>query len=287
MARPKTIEVSALNISMHSPHSAQGYVDLFARAKQRKRVFMQGEIHALMLGSLLDTENSVNANELVGEVFRFVKVDANAPWFNTETNDEASEDDKAAVSIPPNLYAHMQRLQFIFFPREHQLWYISNDGKVRMGPKRLESFLQRLLDDASASMQGLPVEVTTLPDKAALEKMFKLHRLERIVMQFKRPNPDDGADIAAKIMERMEAQNIARLNEELIATKGHSITPDAQTLAEADVAAKNGHVEVFGKTGEGVPVKASTTNIPLRVSLKIDSDVETPLAAVRRARFGH
>lgn len=287
MARPKKIEVSALNISMHNPHSPQGYVDLIKRARARRKVFGQGELHALMLGSLTGLATAVEKNELSGEVFRFVKVDDGAPWFNTLTNEQAKDNEIADLNIPPNLRAHMQRIQFIFFPREHELWFISNDGKNRLGPKRMESFFQNLLDEASISQNGPQIEVTALPDKSALREMLKIYQLDRLILQFKRPNPDDAADIAGRIMKRLEQQNVARLHEELVATKGESIKPDAQTIAEAGVAARNGRVEVIGKDEEGLNVRESTDERPLRTVLKVDSDVETPLVALRRAKAEH
>lgn len=287
MARPRSIEIGALNISMHSPHSPQGYVDLLRRALRRRRVFGQGEIHALMLGSLTGANSAVEANEISGEIFRFVKVDVDAPWFNTVTNEQASEDEIAELSIPSNLRAHMQQIQFIFFPREHELWFVSKDGRARMGPQRVEAFFQKLLDDAAASLDGQQVEVTALPDKAALNEMLKLPHLERILMQFKRPNPDDAADIAGRIMERMEKQNVARINEELIGARGVALKPDALTVAEAKVAARNGRVEVRGKDAEGLTVRESTDEKPLRVVASVDSDVETALAVVRRIKSEH
>lgn len=287
MARKRTVEVSALNISMHAPHSPQGYVDLLKRSLRRRRVFAQGEIHALMLGSLTGTADAVKTNELSGEIFRFVKIDQNAPWFNTVTNEAASDEELADLNIPQNLRAHMQQIPFIFFPKEHQFWYISHDGKMNLGPSRMEAFLQRMLSDTAAAMNVPQVEVTVLPERYALERMLQLPRLERILMQFKRPNPDDAEDIAAKIMQRMQAQGLSRVNEELIGTRGGTITPDAQTRAEAAVAAINGRVEVHGRDDQGVLIRESTEDKPLRVPLKIDPSVETQLTAIRQAKAGH
>lgn len=284
MARPRTIEICALNISMHNPHSPQGYVDLLVEARRRKKLFRQGEVHALMLGSLIGAKDAVKINEVRGEVYRFVKVDANEPWFNTQTNEQASDEEVAALNIPSNLRAHMQRIEFVFYPKEHELWFISRDGKNRLGPSRAERFFQLLFDDVVASKDLPPVDVTVMPEKTALQKMFNLHQLSRIVMQFKRPNPDDAADIAGRIMQRMEAQKVKTINEELIASKGHSIQPDAQTQAEAEVASHNGHVEVYGKDAEGVPVHESTVNKPLRVSMRVDSSIETAADVLLRTK---
>lgn len=285
MARPRTIEISALNISMHNPHSPQHYVDLFLEALRRKKIFVQGEVHGVMLGSLTGTRTAVETNELRGEIYRFVKVDANELWFNTQTNEQASKDDVAELNIPANMRAHMQRIEFVFFPKEHDLWFISQDGSNRLGPKRAERFFQLLLDDAATYNDWPEVNVTVLPEKTALQNMLALHQLSKIVMQFKRPNPDDGASVAGRIMHRMEAQKIRSLKEELIAAKGESIKPDVQTIAEAGVAAINGYVEVHGKNAEGVPVHESTVKKPIRIAMSVDSMIETAAAVLLRARL--
>lgn len=285
MSKPRTIEICALNISMHNPHSPQQYVDLLVEGRRKKKIFRQGEVHALMLGSLTGTKNAVEANELRGEVYRFIKVDANEPWFNTQTNEQASDDEVAALNIPLNLQAHMQRVEFVFYPREHELWFVSRDGSNRLGPSRAERFFQLLLSDVAASKDWPQVDVTVLPEKTALKNMFKLHQLNRIVMQFKRPNPDDGAEITRRIMHRMQAQKVQIVNEELIATKGHSIQPDDQTIAEAGVAARNGFVAVQGKDIEGLPVSESTVDKPMRVPMRVDSSIETAADVLLRARL--
>lgn len=287
MTRTRTIEICALNISMHTPHSPQRYVDLLVEGRRRKRVFRQGEVHALMLGSLTGSKTAVEANELRGEVYRFVKVDANEPWFNTQTNEQASDEEVATLNIPGNLRAHMQRIEFVFYPKEHELWFISKDGNIRFGPSRAERFFQMLLDEVAVSKELPQVDVTVIPEKTALKNMFALHQLNRIVMQFKRPNPDDAADIAGRIMQRMEAQKVRTINEELIASRGQSIKPDSQTQAEAHVAARNGYVEVHGKDAEGVPVHESTVNKPLRVPMRVDSTIETAADVLLRSRMEH
>ena len=269
---------------MHSPHSPQGYVDLLVTAFRRQKLFPQGDVHVLMLGSLTGTQDAVQSNELTGEVFRFVKVDVNEPWFNTRTNEQASDDEMAELSIPAHLHAHMQCIHFVFYPRDHQLWFISRDGKNRMGAKRAEVFFQKMLDEASSALDGQQVEVTALPDPITLETMLSMHQLSKIVMQFKRPNPDDAEEIAGRIMQRMQQQNVKTINEELIAPRGQSIAPDSLTRAEARVAASNGHVEVIGKDADGNPVNESTNNKPMRLLMKVNSAIETVRDVLRRAK---
>lgn len=280
----RTIEISALNISMHTPHSPQGYVDLIVHARRKKKIFRQGEVHALMLGSLIGTKSALASNELRGEVFRFVNVNADEPWFNTQTNEQASDEEVAALNIPENLRAHMQRIEFVFYPKEHELWFISRDGSNRLGPSRAARFFKLLLDDVTISRELPDVEVTVIPDKTALEQMFKVFQLNKIVMQFKRPNPDDAADIQARIMGRMEAQKVKTMNEELIAARGQSIKPDAQTLEESKVAALNGFVEVHGKDADGLPVHESTVDKPLRLSVRVNTNIETAADVLLRSR---
>ena len=59
MAKPRTIEIRQINISMHAPHSPQGYVDLFQKAYRLKRIAKRGKSDGYLLGALYDAKNAV------------------------------------------------------------------------------------------------------------------------------------------------------------------------------------------------------------------------------------
>lgn len=284
MSRERTIEISALNIAMHKPHSPQRYVDLFADARGLEFLVEQGELHGIMLGPLYGVEDAVSKNELTGEIYRFVKIDSDEPWFNVETRQQATDKETEGINIPPHLLAHMQHIQFVFYPKEHQLWFICKDRKDRLAPNAAERFFETLFTHV-ASLKGYPeVAVTALPDAAALEEMLSIHRLGKIVMHFKRPNADDDDDAEVRFMKRLEDQQIKAVTEELTAEQYESIIPDETTRREARIASRNGSVTVIGTDAEGVRVKESTSEKPTRLFRKVNEAVETAMAVLRRTK---
>ncbi len=71
----------------------------------------------------------------------------------------------------------------------------------------------------------------------------------------------------------------------MIAKTGETIAPDADTLALASVAARNGSVSVVGRDANGMRVEESTQKRPLQISALVDSEVETSLDVLKRTMF--
>lgn len=262
MAKPRTIEIRQINISMHAPHSPQGYVDLFQKAYRLKRIATRGKSDGYLLGALYDTKNAVDKNELQGEIYRFTNIDPNAPWFNTQTGKPAEDAETEQISIPGNLHPNLEHIPFIFRPKEHRFWYVSKDRKVTMGPSIAEVFLQQLFDEVSRKHDMPPVEVTVKPDEAAVEEVLSIHRITKIIFEFKRPNADDAGDVEQRIMRRMEQRNINRIREEMTSNDPDGIEPDEEMKLEAQVAANNGHVEAKGYDAVGMSATESTRAKP-------------------------
>ena len=270
---------------MHKPHSPQRYINLFREAKKIKALVDLGSLHAAVLGSLNGPAEYTQGVVLTGEVFRFVRIDPDLPWFNTETSDTASEDDLSELKIPAHLLPNLQRIEFAFRPDKHQLWFVSHDRNDRMGPQALESFFQALFDRVYLVGKASEVEVTALPDAESLEHMLSIATLDKLTIQIKRPNADDFDKLEERILKKLESQNARRQETVLIAKSGETIKPDADTLALASVAAKNGSVSVVGKDASGMRVEESTQKRPMQISASVDSDVETSLDVLKRTMF--
>ena len=279
----RRIEIAGLNISMHNPHSPQGYVGLFSAAYRLEEVVPQGELHALMLGALYGAKNGVENNQITGEIYRFVKVDANEPWFDLKTRKQAQEDEVDKINIPDHLLAHMQRMPFVFHPKTHTLFYVAADRKAKLGPQAAERFFQRLFDRVVDSQHIPSVEVTAIPDYDELDSMLNTYQLSKLVMQFKRPNPDDAHEFYKRFTQRMEAQGIKTINEELIAAGEEGLMPDRQTRKELEVAATNGSVRVIGKDASGQRVDLSTTQRPMKIFENLNEVIETVWDLLQRS----
>lgn len=280
----RTITISALNVAMHRPHSPQRYVDLFRAAHAARRLYSQGEIHGLMLGRLQGLRDAVEANEFTGEVYRFVKVDANEPWFDTRTRRQATPEEVEQIAIPEHLLAHMQRIQFVFYPREHQLWFVAKDKKDALSVGAMEKFFQTLLEQTANEHQFPEIAVTALPDEDALDEVFDIPGLHRIELSFKRPNPDDAGALEARFEERLAAMNVRSRQETLAAARGQELQPDDQLRAEAEVAARNGNVKGIGRDDFGRPIERTTAQKPKRLYMRVNSAIETALDVLRRAK---
>lgn len=271
----RRIEIRQINIAMHAPHSPKGYVALFQDAFHLRRIVTRGKADGYLLGSLYNVKSALDSNELHGEIYRFTHIDPDTPWFNTQTGKPADELDTEKIVLPENLQPNLERFPFVFRPKEHRFWYVSKDRKSSLGPSVAESFLQKIFDEVSLR-KGLPsVEVTVTPDRAAVEEVLNIHRITRIIFEFKRPNIDDAGEIETRIMERMERQRINRINEVMTSTDPDGIEPDEQLKAEAEVAAHNGHVESYGYDAAGLPAAESTKNKPAKYTSLLNESIES------------
>lgn len=283
MSTTRTIQISALNIAMHQPHSPKQYISLFKDAKKLRELVRLDSLHWAMLGLLYGPKAGAKNAELTGEIYRFVKLDPHEPWFNTETREAATDDEVGGIKIPAHLLPHLQRVEFVFKPDVHELWFISQDRKDRLGPQTAVKFFQRLFESLVQSGKYPPIEVTAIPDRDTLDEMFSLSKLEKIVIELKRPNADDAAGEEAKWLKKLAKQNARKITTELVAVAGESILPDQETRALAAVAARNGNVSVIGRDANGKKVDESTKSRPLMIPQQVDSDIETSMDVLLRA----
>lgn len=286
MSRTRTLEVSALNVAMHDPHSPERYVDLLKRVFARRATTRLGELHLAMLGTLYLEDRDDPMKGLNGEFFRFVNLDPNEPWFNTETREVATEDDVSEIQIPRHLLPHLKRIPFFFRPETHELWFIRRDRNEGIAPGSAAKLLDRLIAPLVLEGRFPQIEITPLPDTGVLERMLAVHTLEKLFIELKRPNTDGGEDEQAKWQRKLERQKAKRLKMELTAADAESIEPDEETRSLAKAASRNGRVEVEGRTGDGSKVVESTEEHPLIERVVLDPNIETVQAVLRRLASG-
>lgn len=286
MAATRTIQISALNIAMHRPHSPARYLDLFREAKRQNRLFRIGELYGVMLGPIGAPEDYEKGVEVTGEIYRFVKIDPSQPWFNVVTAKAATEDDMDHVQLPDNLLPHLRRIKFLFRPDQHLLWFVSADRKDKLAPAVAARFFQSLFD-SFAQERGFPqVEVTVLPEHDTVNELFS-NRLDRIKIVLKRPNADDGADDEERFMKRLDRQNIRKIRTEMFSSDRDGIVPDDETRAMAEVAAKNGEVEIVGRDATGKRIRESTIDRPMVRNEPVNQFVETAAEVLSRVADEH
>jgi len=258
------------------------YVELLATAFAAKRMVRLGSVHGGTIGALYDAGVENAEKELTGELYRFLKLDPNEPWFNAQTKEAASPSDLQTLSIPQHLLPHLQRIPFLFKPSTHRLYLVVRDRKDSFSP----GLAKQLLDGIFAPLviEGLfpPVEITVEPDKDALDEIFSLKSLEHLVIELVPPNPDDGDEIEKNWKERLKQQNVRRQTVQLDSERNQSIKPDADTIALAKVAASNGKVMATGHDAAGVKQELSTVDKPLKERVLHNPNVETLFDSLKR-----
>lgn len=233
-----------------------------------------------MIGSLYSDDNDDPKALLSGSFYRFVELDPDEPWFNSETGKEASDEEVKEIKIPAHLLPHLRTIPFVFDPTAHQLWFVKRDRKTTLGPLTARIVMEKLISPLVLKRQFPEIAVTSIPDFESLKALLALPELTKIVMDLRRPNGDDADD--KKWMKRLEKQKAKRMKVELDAASHESIEPDEETRELAEVAARNGSVSVVGRDAQGRKVEDSTTAKPLITSVPVDEAVETVMDVLRR-----
>jgi hypothetical protein len=282
VARGRRVTFAAINIAMHAPHPMAKYVELLQKAFRRRSIIRMGALHAVMLGSMGRPQEHGRTVFVSGEVYRFVKLDPDQPWFNAEKKEPATDEDVEAIKIPGHLLPHLQGIPFVFNAARHRLWYVSRDGKSSLGTATATRFFSQLLQ-STAIQHDLPeVSVTAVPESGSVEEILGLPGLEYLKIELVRPNPDSGESAEERWLRRLEEQKTTKAKLELFHAKNQVIEPDAETKEMAEVAANNGVVYGRGRTADGLPVEDSTVARPMLRHEFVDTDIETATDVLAR-----
>lgn len=284
MGQLRSFQVSALNVVTH-PHSPNGYVDLFKAIMQQKRpVAIRGTQH-MMLGELRPLHQKDPESGLFGRIYRFDHIDPDLPWFNVARHKAATEEEMAKIAIPENLVPNFVLFDFVFFPKGHTLYFVSHMEKYSLSPRSLVKMLEVSLLSEEVFQKFGKVDVTIIPDKQSLQRIFQMHRLAKLFIDVKRPNPDDNESDDEVVFGRLARQGARRIKQEMTAEKGETILPDNETKILAKVAARNGKVSAVGYDQEGIRVEESTANMPWQQVVTYDPKYE--LASDALVNFAH
>ena len=165
---------------------------------------------------------------MIGDIFKFTKINKDDNWFNITTNEFASEDELEKVNIPEHLKPNSSRFSFIFYPKEHLFFYESFYDGNNLGPSNIIKFLERLFSQKTILDKYGHVDLTIVPEADKLSEALKMKVKERLDLIVKRPNPDDQADAERKVLERMKKRNVAHYEESFRSVAGQSIIIDEE-----------------------------------------------------------
>ena len=282
MSRSRTIQIAALNIAMHTPHSSARYVDLLFDAFWLNERIKLSNVHYAMIGSLYQDNPDDDTSPISGEFFRFVKIDPNEPWFNELTKEPATDLEKNEINIPSHLLSNLQRIPFVFLPQKHRLYVITKDKKDVMGASTVKRILDPIFDRVTREKNYPEVAVTVIPSEESVDRILSIANLERLSLEFERPNADDDNELEQLFMKQMEKENASKVIHELIATKNNSLEPSNKTKRLARLASQNGKVTGYGRNEYGTKVTESTDKIPHIKHVPVDTDIETARDVLNR-----
>lgn len=274
MAREKKLTIGAINLTIQ-PHTPERYVELFKDAYALRRpVNISGDQYGLLSGLMKVDHKQDNLGPLTGDIYRFTNIDKSANWFNSLTNQFASDDEVGKIFIPDHLKPNSSRFSYIFYPKEHLLFYEAYYDGNTFGPNSAERFVERLFNQESIIEKYGKVDVTHIPEINELSEALRIPTKEKIEMVIKRPNPDDHATTEARVMRRMNACNVELYEQNFKATSGQSIEMDADMEAMAHISAKNGSFYMKGKDLNSRPVEFSTKTHPYIVTDYYDPNTQ-------------
>ncbi|WP_418358375.1 DUF4747 family protein [Shewanella basaltis] len=180
-----------------------------------------------------------------------------------KTGDFADDALMEDINIPDNLKPNGARFTYIFYPKEHLLFYEAYYEGKSFGPLNAERFVRNMLNQPSIVKKYGKVDVTHIPSKDELNEALKMPTKEKVELVITRPNPDSFDKTRQKVMKRMNATNVETYEQSFKAIQGSSIIIDGDLMTMAKIAASNGKVFIKGKDSNSNPIEFSTTNHPL------------------------
>jgi len=274
----RSLSISAINIKMPVPHSAERYISLLRDVFQQRRSIRLGGDRVALLGSF---RFDASPNLVFGEFYKYMDLDASGEWFNLESGQPAEEEDLEQIVIPDNLKPHFQFLPYVFFPRTHRLFYISKDGKETLSPAYAKKTLEGLFASELVTRQYGQIEVTVEPSFESLESILSMPQLKYLEIDVTPPNPGDDLDEEEQrlfeeqqvLFQQMSDQRASRYRVLLNTDHAQGLSPDLRTRRLATIAQSNG--KVVGKGGpHGRTKTVSTTQHPLVERTTFDSELQ-------------
>ena len=222
--------------------------------------------------------SGVDRMGLQGALGRFTDIPEDADWLDTESLEQAGEDEKAEIYIPDNLKPNYEAFYCGLFVREHIFAFESFSDSESLSPRHVLKWLREATKSPRTIERFGAVEVDLIPDYGVLERILDSETLRRIEITIRKPNPDD---YTAQQFEAAEARlNSLNAREEKIEYKSEEdgyLTLDDQTEALAKVGAENGIVEARLRE-EGAMKTVSTASRPLQIQEMFDPDEVSGIA---------
>lgn len=276
-ARTSSFYISCLNIVLQ-PHTTQKYIKLLEKIFSEKIDAKVRGDDAIMIGSF--HKLAEDSDEVyTGHIYKYLKLNAAEDWFNTLKMDAASKEDVRDINIPEHLKPHFKRIPYIFYPRNHRLYFITQKTGATLSPFVLKKFFDIASENEKLADFG-QLSVTVQPEKGITENFFSIHRISTIELEILKPNPDDHDDLEEDILERLNNMNAKKETIQYVEADKAGLKPDKRLESLAKIAAENGEIHVRGKNANGEIVDLHSKSHPLRAPARYNPDAQSELDAL-------
>ncbi len=271
--RLRTVSIGALNLTMH-PHPNGAYIDLLGMAKRSKGSIVLYGKSCARIGVFAPLNEAEPFGPHYGEIHRYINIDVEGNWYDTERGKQADDDDVKKVSIPANLKPEYEPFRFVFFPDGHRLFYEIRAHKVGpLSPAHVQKLLVALFRNERIVSKYGKVDVTIEPAADTVERILAMPVLRKLRIEVNRPNTDDFSDFEREVFERLEAESAQTIQESIVAQRETSLTPTIRTRALCRIAASNGEVEGEGRDSNNKTLRVRTTDYPWTETTQYRSSV--------------
>ncbi len=274
----RKLSMGVINITLH-PHSPERYVQLFRDVHRSKIVSKIGHKQSALITSVTNYHIGDKSPDapICGDLVKFTDIDLDGTWFDLTNNKVADEADIEEINIPAHLKPNTSRFSFVFFPKQHLLFYEAYYLGKKLSPTAAVNSFKNILNNTRFLKKYGEAEVTHIPESDALSAALLTKHISLLKFKVTRPNADHFDEIEKKFLESMDKRNIAAITEEHKAVKGQSLEIDEKTKQKAMIAEHNGYVELKGRDGNQKVVEFSTTAHPRIENYFYDANEDRPL----------
>lgn len=269
MARRVKAEVGGLNVRLH-PHDKQRYRDLFSTLFSIKKIAsLRGD-----RSGLITSLNRIGRNDeyINGTITTFLDFDLEGDWLNTDTMEEASDNDRQLINIPTNLRPNIKSFYFRFDVENHELIFEHYSGGNRFSHNSVYNFFSELFADKKIQKDFGDVKLTIIQSKGSIDKIFALPRITDLEIYIERPNSDLwGDNFEEQAEEHMEDKNARSMTVIYKSEKGLGISRDEDLDRLIRASIRNGLTIARGYGENGHEV-VNTKKYPKIVQDKFDQD---------------
>jgi hypothetical protein len=245
----------------------------------RLPVQLHGDRYAMM--SLLD-RSLAERGLLRGFLTTFTVIKFDGPWFDAGTLRKADDEVISEVVLPDNVFPNAATFRFVMDVNKHRIYIQSYSSGRGLSPAMARMYFERAGDNISLTQLFGQPKITVVQNKAALDSVFDLKVVKRVIIELEKPNADIFDDDLDEQIERyLEEHKSRRITVVLEAERGESIPRTPQLNRVGESALENGSVTTEGRDELGA-ARRSTEDIPMELHDKYDPDQESEDSAFLR-----